>query len=201
MATQPPALNPPPVPPLTKAGFDEQGLQRWLDTLRLRAISSLSALAIQSSGGFGGTITPTTNGQATLSLSITVSGILKGFGGALTPAVDGVDYLSHVTLSGDATGSTNSFDVLPVTLAASGVASGTYGSGALVPVVTFDVKGRATMATTALVAAPVGVTGGRPIGASDGTLYFDTSLGTFGKPIWARSMAGTGWVDATGSSA
>ena len=52
-----------------------------------------------------------------------------------------------ITASGDATGSGTTS--LALTLAASGVSAGSYGSSSAIPVITFDAKGRATSASTA----------------------------------------------------
>ena len=44
-----------------------------------------------------------------------------------------------------------------------------------------------------------GTTAQRPANLFVGQAYFDTSLGTNGKPIWVDKN-GTGWVDATGTA-
>ena len=56
-----------------------------------------------------------------------------------------------ITASGDATGSGTTS--LALTLAASGVSAGSYGSASAIPVLTFDAKGRATTASTATFTA------------------------------------------------
>ena len=56
-----------------------------------------------------------------------------------------------ITASGDATGSGTTS--LALTLAASGVSAGSYGSASAIPVLTFDAKGRATSASTATFTA------------------------------------------------
>ena len=56
-----------------------------------------------------------------------------------------------ITASGDATGSGTTS--LALTLAASGVSAGSYGSSSAIPVLTFDAKGRATSASTATFTA------------------------------------------------
>jgi len=42
-----------------------------------------------------------------------------------------------------------------------------------------------------------GTTASRPVSPTTGQMYFDTDLGTTGKPIWYDS---TQWVDATGTA-
>ena len=70
--------------------------------------------------------------------------------GSETYDIDTTTYLSAnqtITASGDATGSGTTS--IALTLAASGVSAGSYGSATAIPVITFDVKGRATSASTA----------------------------------------------------
>ena len=70
--------------------------------------------------------------------------------GSETYDIDASTYLTAnqtITASGDATGSGTTS--LALTLAASGVSAGSYGSSSAIPVITFDAKGRATSASTA----------------------------------------------------
>jgi hypothetical protein len=60
--------------------------------------------------------------------------------------------LPSVSVTGDATGTGTSS--IPLTLANSGVVAGVYGSGADVPVVTVDAKGRVTSATSTPISVP-----------------------------------------------
>jgi len=74
--------------------------------------------------------------------------------GSETYDIDTSTYLTAnqtITASGDATGSGTTS--IALTLANSGVSAGSYGSSSLVPVVTFDAKGRATSVTTAATAS------------------------------------------------
>lgn len=74
--------------------------------------------------------------------------------GSETYDIDTATYLTAnqtITASGDATGSGTTS--IALTLANSGVSAGSYGSSSLVPVVTFDAKGRATSVTTAATAS------------------------------------------------
>jgi len=70
--------------------------------------------------------------------------------GSETYDIDASTFLTAnqtITASGDATGSGTTS--LALTLAASGVSAGSYGSASAIPVLTFDAKGRATSASTA----------------------------------------------------
>ena len=70
--------------------------------------------------------------------------------GSETYDIDASTFLTAnqtITASGDATGSGTTS--LALTLAASGVSAGSYGSSSAIPVITFDAKGRATSASTA----------------------------------------------------
>ena len=70
--------------------------------------------------------------------------------GSETYDIDASTFLTAnqtITASGDATGSGTTS--IALTLAASGVSAGSYGSSSAIPVLTFDAKGRATSASTA----------------------------------------------------
>jgi len=74
--------------------------------------------------------------------------------GSETYDIDASTFLTAnqtITASGDATGSGTTS--LALTLAASGVSAGSYGSASAIPVLTFDAKGRATSASTATFTA------------------------------------------------
>ena len=74
--------------------------------------------------------------------------------GSETYDIDASTFLTAnqtITASGDATGSGTTS--LALTLAASGVSAGSYGSSSAIPVITFDAKGRATSASTATFTA------------------------------------------------
>lgn len=125
-------------------------------------------------------------------LNFVINGITYPFPGALssitigsTPVTGGTDNLclyvagsvvgqqectlSAITsLTGDVTATGPGVSV--ATLAASGVVAGTYGSVSTIPIITVDVKGRVTGATT----TPVGITVGSTLlnsGSVDGLLY------------------------------
>jgi hypothetical protein len=83
--------------------------------------------------------------------SYTLASISVDQKGRITSAASG----SHqvITLTGDATGISSGAPTttLPVTLASTGVTAGTYGSGAVIPVITVDAKGRVLAASTQAV--------------------------------------------------
>ena len=74
--------------------------------------------------------------------------------GSETYDIDASTFLTAnqtITASGDATGSGTTS--LALTLAATGVSAGSYGSSSAIPIITFDAKGRATSASTATFSA------------------------------------------------
>lgn len=83
----------PPVPPLTSAGFADPVWARWLNALRVQVIATVSALSIQSSNGFAGTVTLDAQQNTIVTLSTPVVGMLKGFNGAITAATSS-DFMS-----------------------------------------------------------------------------------------------------------
>lgn len=85
--------NLPPVPPLTSAGFSDPVWARWLKTLQQRVKLSISALAVKSANGFSGAVTTTSTASAEITLSTTVSGLVKGNAGVLQPATPFTDYM------------------------------------------------------------------------------------------------------------
>lgn len=188
-------LTLPPVPPLTKQGFQAPVWTQWLNTLRSKVIATVTSVQIATANGFNGSAVDSGNGLITITLGVTVVGVLKGSAGALVPAVAGTDFLNSVTLIGDASGTTNTSQQLPVTLASTGVTAGTYGGANGSALFTVDAKGRLTAASTVHPAIPTGPTASRPSGVVDGTMYLDTSLGL---PIWKLASAATGWIAASG---
>jgi hypothetical protein len=89
----------PPVPQLTAAGFTDPTWARWLDLLRAKIVAVATSIVINTANGFNGTVTVDPSGQATITLGVTVAGLLKGQTGGIVAAVAGVDYVSAVTAS------------------------------------------------------------------------------------------------------
>lgn len=89
--------SPPPVPRLSKLGFADPVWARWLNALRNRVLEAITSVNIASANGFVATVSTGPNGAATITLSITASGILKGVGGAIDAAVAGTDYIQGIT--------------------------------------------------------------------------------------------------------
>ena len=103
-----------------------------------------------------------------------------------------LSYTGDATGSMSVDGSANASTAL--TLAASGVTAGSYGSASAVPVITVDAKGRITSATTTAVAGVSNVsyntsTGVIQIDTSNGSQYtIDIGVGTGDSPTFASSV-------------
>jgi hypothetical protein len=163
-------------------------------------ISSVLALKIATANGFSGTVITDASGNATVTLGITVDGLLKGVGGALVPAIAGSDYVASIGVTAPILNTGTSANPV-IALAVSGVIAGTYGDAAHVARVTVDAHGLVT-AITAIAIDPipiaVGSTASRPVSPVNGTQYLDTDIG---QPIWALNTASlTGWINAAGVS-
>lgn len=99
-----------------------------------------------------------------------------------------------VSATGDATGTGT--NTIPLTLATTGVAAGTYGSGLSVPVVTVDAKGRITNATTTQVVSPYDKTSTSTVNITSSILDFTVSSSSpwsVGMPITAIPVSGSSY--------
>jgi hypothetical protein len=124
------AANLPPVPPRIGENFDGGVLERWLKALRNRVSESLVGFAVQTANGFAGSIANPTATSTQLTLSVSVSGMLKGQSGALTSAVKGTDYLPPMSWQQQLFTGTQSAAANTVTL----VPFDTIGTSVTVPV-------------------------------------------------------------------
>lgn len=122
---------------------------------------SVTSVAVSSANGFSGTVVnPTT--AANITLSTTITGLLKGTGSAITAAVGDVDYQKPITLTITGTSGAATFlgDVLNIPQYQSGGGSGSVTSVAMVgdgtvfnssvtgsPVTTAGTLGPMTLAT------------------------------------------------------
>ena len=115
--------------------------------------------------------------------AVTVKGTLNatgGISGAVSGSVDTLTNSRNFAISGDATAPNQAFNgsgdvTLPLTLANSGVAAGTYGSTTAIPVFTVDAKGRIDSASTVSVSGITGVS----FDSSTGALTVTTSGSDF----------------------
>lgn len=87
----------PPVPPLTAAGFADPVWQRWLGGLRDYIRSTITEVVFTTVTGLTGTTVVGSNGQATVTLSTSVTGLVKGDGQSFLLAVAGTDYIQGLT--------------------------------------------------------------------------------------------------------
>jgi hypothetical protein len=98
---------------------------------------TVTTVSVATANGFGGTVSnPTTT--PSISLTTTVTGLLKGNGVSVSAATPGTDYLASnqtITLSGDTTGS-GSTAITTTTVKVNGVSYGSSPSTNTVPVVT-----------------------------------------------------------------
>lgn len=150
---------------------------------------SVTAVSVVSTNGFAGS----SSGGSTpaLTLSTTVTGILKGNGTAISAAVSGTDYQpagSYITaLTGDATASGPGSAALTLATVAT---AGTTGSSTAIPVITINAKGLTTGITTAAVVAPAGtLTGATLASGVTASSLLSAAGGTFGTAAFTAASA------------
>ena len=170
-------------------------------------LANISTPGSAGSGTSVPVITIDSKGRVTALSSAAITGIptaSSSFPSANTGAVIGTsgqfargDHahpLQVVSVTGDATGTGTS--TVPVTLATTGVAPATYGSGLSVPVVTVDAKGRITNATTTPVVSPYDKTSSSSANITDSILDFTVSSSSpwsVGMPITALPVSGSSY--------
>lgn len=175
---------------------------------------TVTSVSVVSANGLNGTVaTPTTTPAITL--STTVTGILKGNGTTISAGVAGTDYSAGT--SALATGIVKSTTVTgALSIAAPGTdypatgvisAGGPTGSSTVVPVITWNANGQLTAVTTATIAPAVlpsqfttstvtadpnpGVVGTyyRTNYAANGNFTLPTTSLTAGQWIWVKQVA------------
>ena len=169
----------PPVPPLTKEGFEDPVWARWLGLLRANLAAAVTSIQIATANGFSGTVSG--SAPAILTLQVTVSGILKGNGaGAIVAATPGTDYIQQVLVTAPITdvgapGSPN------ISHATSGVVAGTYTK------VTVDVFGHVTAGTSLSGGDVTGALGYTPLNPAN-------NLSDLANTVTARNNLGLGTI-------
>jgi large repetitive protein len=189
-----------------------------LSTTGLIKRTAANTLAIATSGsdyllpnGSGAALTGITSGQvsgltawATKAYPADVAGLLRNNGSG-TLSWDTATYLTAnqtITLSNDATGSGTTS--ISVTLASVITAGGPIGSSSIVPVITYDAKGRLTTVTTAAITpASIGALSGA--GAADQLAYWSgastlTSNSGVTIPVVGGDIRGLSIVGSTTST-
>ncbi|MHA8096952.1 beta strand repeat-containing protein [Aquirufa antheringensis] len=202
---------------ITKANITGLGIQDGLTAGSGISLSSgtisvtgLTTSNLSSSAGItvGQLATSTTTlGSTTMTLGGTVTSVTglasvssTDFTGALTGNASTATKLATgrtIALTGDVTYTSPSFDgsgnvTAGATLAASGVASGTYGSSTLIPTLTVDEKGRVTVANTANIIANAGTLTGTSLNATV-TSSSLTGVGTITSGTWNGSTVGVAY--------
>ena len=162
---------------------------------------SVVSASVVSANGFAGSVaTPTTTPAITISTSVT--GILKGNGTAVSAATAGTDYLTGnqaITLSSDATGSGTTS--IAVTLATVNTDTSAVGSSTSIPTITANAKGLVTAVAGNVVIAPAGTLSGTTLNSTVVTSSL-TTVGVIGAGTWQGTVVtptygGTGLATLT----
>lgn len=183
----------PPVPPLTSAGFQDPIWKRWLDLVQQQIVQTVTVgnLTFTAGNGFNGSFNATGTNVA-LSLSTTVTGIVKGAGGALSAATPGTDYVQTVSVTAPITNSGTAANPNIGIPQASGSANGYLSSGDWT---TFNNKGNGTVTSVSGTSGRVTSTGGTaPVidlsasGVTAGT-YTKITVDVYGRATSGTSLA------------
>ena len=183
----------PPVPPLTSAGFQDPIWKRWLDLVQQQIVQTITVgnLTFTAGNGFNGSFNATGTNVA-LSLSTTVTGIVKGAGGSLVAATPGTDYVQTVSVTAPITNSGTAANPNIGIPQASGSTNGYLSSGDWT---TFNNKGNGTVTSVSGTSGRVTSTGGTaPVidlaasGVAAGT-YTKITVDVYGRATSGTSLA------------
>jgi hypothetical protein len=171
-------------------------LQTQIKSIVISGGGGVSSVSIVSANGFSGTVANATTAPA-ITLSTTVTGLLKGNGTAISSAIANTDYQLPISLtttgsSGSATFSSNTLNIPAYTLT---------GLGGVPTSRTITINGVAldlsanrsySVGTVTSISGGTGITGGTI--TSSGTLAFDT---TWGDARYALASALSTYVPTT----
>lgn len=183
----------PPVPPLTSAGFQDPIWKRWLDLVQQQIVQTVTVgnLTFTAGNGFNGSFNATGTNVA-LSLSTTVTGIVKGAGGSLSAATPGTDYVQTVSVTAPITNSGTTANPNIGIPQASGSTNGYLSSGDWA---TFNNKGSGTVTSVSGTSGRITSTGGTaPVidlsasGVTAGT-YTKITVDVYGRATSGTSLA------------
>lgn len=145
---------------------------------------TVTSVSVVSANGLAGSVATATTTPA-ITLSTTITGLLKGNGTAISAASAGTDYQAagnYITaLTGDATASGPGSAALTLATVNSNV--GSFGSSTAIPSFTVNAKGLVTAASTNVVIAPAGTLTGTTL-ASNVVTSSLTSVGTIASGTW-----------------